>query len=138
MTLPARVTHEFVELVPATREPGKIYISITFATAVHDCLCGCGSKVVTPIKPNKWTLSFNGETISLSPSIGNWNFPCQSHYFIRNNQVIAAGPMTREEIDSGRAYDETLTTRHYRTPPAPSPPQSTLHKRGFWDRLFRR
>ncbi|MFC4855982.1 DUF6527 family protein [Actinophytocola glycyrrhizae] len=24
---------------------------------------------------------FNGETVSLSPSIGNWSFPCRSHYY---------------------------------------------------------
>ena len=43
--------HEFVEFIPDELEQGKIYISIRFATASHLCLCGCGNKVVTPIRP---------------------------------------------------------------------------------------
>jgi hypothetical protein len=33
-------------------------------------------------------LFFDGETVSLSPSIGNFEFSCQSHYFIRKNLVV--------------------------------------------------
>jgi len=81
--------HEFVEYIPEDQDirKGTIYISIRFATATHLCCCGCGNKVVTPIWPTGWKLIFDGKTISLDPSIGNWSFACQSHYWIRHNKV---------------------------------------------------
>ena len=87
MTSLKTLRHHFVENVPAKLEPGVIYVSIPFSTAVHACACGCGNEVVTPIRPNKWTLSFDGESVSLSPSIGSWSLACQSHYFIRKNRI---------------------------------------------------
>lgn len=141
MNLPERVSFEFVDLVPDEREDGKIYISIPYSTAVHSCLCGCGMKVVTPIKPNKWTLTFNGVAISLTPSIGNWSFPCQSHYWIRDNRVLKSGAMSDGAIAYGRARDAALTERYHSdadgtatTSASPDVPR----KRGFWDRLFGR
>ena len=83
----ATVTHEFVDKIPNSIEEGKVYISIPYATAVHKCCCGCGNEVVTPLTPTDWELTFNGEAISLDPSIGNWNFPCRSHYWIKQNKV---------------------------------------------------
>ena len=59
---------------PDELEQGTIYVSIRFATASHLCCCGCGNKVVTPIRPTDWKLIFDGKTISLDPSIGNWSF----------------------------------------------------------------
>jgi hypothetical protein len=85
------VTHKFVELIPDVLEDGVLYISIPHCVAIHKCICGCGNEVVTPIAPNGWWISFDGEAISLTPSIGNWNFECQSHYWIRNNYIVLAG-----------------------------------------------
>jgi Family of unknown function (DUF6527) len=45
------ITHEFVEYIPAELAEAVLYISITYRTAVHRCVCGCGNKVVTPISP---------------------------------------------------------------------------------------
>ena len=42
--------------------------------------------MVTPLKPTDWKLTFDGKTITLYPSIRNWNFACRSHYWIRNNR----------------------------------------------------
>jgi hypothetical protein len=84
------VTHKFVELIPEVLEDGVLYISIPHCVAIHKCICGCGNEVVTPINPKMWQLYFDGETVSLNPSIGNWNFKCRSHYWIRDNQVIFA------------------------------------------------
>ena len=71
-----RITFEFVEFIPKELEDGVVYVSVTYATAVHKCCSGCGNKVVTPISPTDWTLIFDRDTISLDPSIGNWSFPC--------------------------------------------------------------
>ena len=51
-----------------------------------------------------------GETISLDPSIGNWNFRCQSHYWIRRNRAIWAPRWSRKEIDAARAHDRRANT----------------------------
>lgn len=97
------ITHEFVDYIPDDLAEGVVYVCIQFATAVHSCCCGCGSKVVTPIAPVDWTLTFDGETISLDPSIGNWSFSCQSHYWIKRGRVEWARKWNREEIEAGRA-----------------------------------
>lgn len=81
------LAHKFVKSVPDTLEDGVIYISMEYASAIHKCCCGCGHEVVTPISPTDWQLTFDGRSISLYPSIGNWSFKCQSHYWIRNNRV---------------------------------------------------
>jgi hypothetical protein len=81
--MPARrsqaVEHEFVELISDELAADTLYISIPYTTAVHSCMCGCGTKVVTPISLARWQLMFDGDTVSLWPSIGNWGFRCRSH-----------------------------------------------------------
>lgn len=79
---------EFVEFIPFELEEGILYISMKYATAVHLCACGCKQKVITPISPHTWSISYNGEGVTLSPSIGNYEQDCMSHYFIRNNYII--------------------------------------------------
>jgi hypothetical protein len=81
------LVHKFVKSVPENMEDGVIYISVDYATAIHKCCCGCGNEVVTPFSPTDWELTFDGKTISLYPSIGNWNFQCRSHYWIARNRV---------------------------------------------------
>ena len=78
---------EFVESLPEKLEEGKIYVSIKFRTGGHKCCCGCGTEIITPIRPNRWTLTYDGETVSLNPSIGNRQLKCRSHYVITNNRV---------------------------------------------------
>ena len=79
--------HEFIEFVPDVLEDGILYVSVLHCSAIHKCVCGCGNEVVTPISPDDWQLSFNGKSVSLRPSIGNWNFECKSHYWITNNEI---------------------------------------------------
>ncbi len=107
------LNHEFVRFIPNDLEEGTVYISIEFATAAHRCCCGCGNKIVTPISPTDWKLLFDGETISLDPSIGNWSFPCQSHYWIKRNRVKWARQWSQEEINAGRMQDSGAKERYY-------------------------
>lgn len=100
------LTHEFVEFLPDQLEDGMLYISIPYATVAHKCCCGCGNEVVTPLSPTDWKLIFNGETVSLDPSIGNWSFPCQSHYWIRNNGVRWDYQWSKAEVEAGRTRDQ--------------------------------
>jgi len=103
----------FVEFIPEKLEDGVLYISITYATATHKCACGCGEIVVTPIRPTDWTLTWNGEAVTLYPSIGNWNLPCQSHYWIEENRVLWARKWTKSQIEDGRAKDRKAKARYY-------------------------
>ena len=105
--------HEFVEHIPTQLEDGTIYISVQFATAVHRCCCGCGNEVVTPLSPTDWTLIFDGDSVSLDPSIGNWGFACQSHYWIRRSRVKWAPRWSRDRIRAGRAADSTAKERYF-------------------------
>lgn len=105
--------HEFVEYLPTELEKGTIYISMLFATAAHLCACGCGQEVVTPICPTDWQLLFDGVSVSLTPSIGNWGFPCQSHYWIRHNKIQWAGQWSRREIEANRAHDRRAKERYF-------------------------
>jgi len=101
-----RVKHlkqEFVEQIPDQLADGVIYVSIPYATVAHRCCCGCGYEVITPLTPTDWQLTFDGESISLTPSIGNWSFECQSHYWIERGHVRWARRLARGQIDAGRA-----------------------------------
>lgn len=105
--------HEFVEYIPTHLKDGTIYISFVFATAVHKCCCGCGNEVVTPISPTDWQLIFDGKSISLYPSIGNWNFACQSHYWIEGNRVKWARKWSKKEIVLGRIWDKFTMKKYF-------------------------
>lgn len=75
----------FVEFIPFELEDGKLYISEEYGVAIHLCLCGCQEKTVTPLQHGEWTLIKDGEKISLTPSIANYQMPCKSHYVITKN-----------------------------------------------------
>ncbi len=79
---------QFVPRSPTELEPGILYVCLECNVAIHLCPCGCGEKVVLPLAPDQWNFSYDGDGVTLSPSIGNFQFPCQSHYFIRNNRVV--------------------------------------------------
>lgn len=105
--------HQFVESIPSTLEDGKLYVSTRYRTSVHLCACGCGNKVVTPLRPGRWTLLFDGDSVSLWPSIGNWQFPCRSHYLIENNAVIWSASWTEEQVLAGRTRDQLDIQKYY-------------------------
>ncbi len=99
---------EFVEFVPTVLDSGVLYVSIPYRTASHLCACGCGQKVVTPIGPTGWSLAWDGISVSLYPSIGNWGFACQSHYWIRSGGLIEWAPKwTESMISAARKRDST-------------------------------
>lgn len=105
--------HEFVEFVPERIEDGVVYVSIPYATAIHRCACGCGHEVVTPLNPTDWKVIFDGKTVSLDPSIGNWSFDCQSHYFIRGNRVLWCDKWSKDRVAWGRARDAANKEDYY-------------------------
>lgn len=108
-----QLEHRFVHSIPSTIEPGVLYVSIEFATAIHLCCCGCGREVVTPFTPTDWKLTFDGVSISLWPSIGNWNFPCRSHYIVKENRIIEAAPWSQTMVEAERERDKRTKAAYF-------------------------
>ena len=106
--------HKFVEFIPDVLEEGILYISIEYCTAIHKCICGCGNEVVTPLSPTDWEITFDGKSISLNPSIGNWNFECKSHYWITKNKIRLARRWSNWEITDGRKDDEVKKKKYFK------------------------
>jgi hypothetical protein len=124
------IRHEFVEFIPKELEERVLYVSIKYCTAAHKCFCGCGQKVVTPVSPAQWRLTFDGESVSLHPSVGNWSFRCESHYWITNGQVKAAEHLGPQIIAAARASDHSALDQaiQQRASNTPSPPHSPATK----------
>ena len=99
------VRHKFVKSIPRELEDGVIYISVEYGTAVHMCCCGCGERVVMSLTFMDWKMTYDGESITLDPLIGNWEFECGSHYWISRNRVRWSRKFTTEEILEGRELD---------------------------------
>ena len=122
-----RLEHRFVEHIPERLKPDVLYICIEYATAAHCCCCGCGEEVVTPFTPTDWRMTFDGETVSLWPSIGNWNFACRSHYFIEHGQVVEAATWTDKQVESKRREDKAAKAVYYGTHELPTADQLTAN-----------
>jgi Family of unknown function (DUF6527) len=120
-------THRFVTTVPAQPEEGVLYVSIEYATAIHLCACGCRREVITPIQPTKWSMTFDGASVSLRPSIGNWSFPCRSHYWIDRGGNV--------RWDRSWSDQEVALSRVGRVPARPS--RRSPSARGFISSLRR-
>jgi len=113
--------HEFVQYIPDQLEEGVIYISMKYRLAVHKCVCGCGNQVTTPFSPTDWELRFYGDSLSLNPSIGNWSFDCQSHYWIVKNQIRFVGRWSDQQINDGRERDKKRKKNFYSEDAAKKP-----------------
>ena len=85
----------YVTQMPDELEEGKVYISKKYGVSIHNCFCGCGERTVLPLnkrsdvgvlKNHGWNLiEHNDGKISFTPSVGNFQLPCKSHYIITNN-----------------------------------------------------
>lgn len=78
----------FVDVIPDFYVQDEVYISMKYKVSKHLCLCGCGEMTIMPFDliPNQWwTIVENGDLISFIGSVGNFRFPCKSHYIITNN-----------------------------------------------------
>ncbi|MCY1128463.1 DUF6527 family protein [Frigidibacter sp. RF13] len=141
MRQPIVLDTEFVTGVPDQLAEHTLYVSMEYATVAHKCCCGCGLEVVTPLSPTDWKLSYDGVSVSLHPSIGNWSFPCRSHYWIDKGKVRWAGDMSQEQINSVRAKDCRAKARYFDPTERPIVPASTAKpdnpKPGLWSWLAR-
>lgn len=116
-----KINHKFVSSIPKELEEGILYISLDYNTAIHKCACGCGEEVVTPIDPDGWSMIYDGEVVSLTPSIGNWSYKCKSHYWIKKGRIVWAEMWTDEQIRKNRSSEKKGKKR----------------KKGFLSRFFK-
>lgn len=130
--------HKFVKAFPDKLGEGILYVSVEFGTAAHLCFCGCGSEVYTRFSPRDWSMRFDGETVSLRPSIGNWSFPCQSHYVLSGGHVEWADLWSREKIEHGRAVDRKRKNRHFNGPAPVAPELAAVDDQAPRQRLLTR
>lgn len=86
-------TTEHVLTKPKTMKDGVLYFMPHYNLAVHRCMCGCGEEAITAIDenggktPGYWGYTEDGAMVSLHPSVGNFQFKCRSHYFLKNGKV---------------------------------------------------
>jgi hypothetical protein len=92
--------------MPKVLEPGLLYVSEEFDVAGHLCACGCKNKVMTPLGPAEWSFEDSRRGPTLRPSIGSWQLPCKSHYWITSGKVRWADQWTPDQIEHGRQSEE--------------------------------
>lgn len=130
------IKHKFVEFIPDVIEDGVLYVSIEYCTTIHKCVCGCNNEVVTPLSPTDWRFTFDGKTVSLYPSIGNWNFDCRSHYWIEKSQIKHASCWSEKEIERGRNTDKDAKEAYYTDNEKHVKTEEPV-KIGFWKRVLK-
>ena len=135
-----KLTTKEVEYIPEHLSNGILYVSLKYKTAIHKCCCGCGSEVVTPLSPTDWKIRINAGRATLTPSIGNWSLPCQSHYWIKNGQIEWSYQMSQREIHQVRQKDVRLKKLYFEgkpttdNTPKPQPIQNDWIG-GLWQRF---
>lgn len=108
-----RIELQRVRHMPRELQPGVLYVAEEFGAAAHLCACGCGAKIRTPLGPTDWALEETARGPSLFPSIGNWQLPCQSHYWIDQGDILWSDPWTPERIAAGRRAEEERARAYY-------------------------
>lgn len=103
-----------VHYMPRQFEPGILYVSEEYGTAMHLCACGCGLKVTTPILPSRWSFKDTPHGPSLWPSVGNWTQPCNSHYVIDDGDIVWCESWSPEAVMAGREREKAKRDAHYK------------------------
>ena len=98
----------FTAEIPERLGDGILYVSRECSVALHNCACGCGEEVSTPLVATEYSLTMHGDEASIWPSIGNHDFACASHYIIDRGTIVWAGRMSRAAIERGREKDRVL------------------------------
>ena len=118
-----------MEDMPGVMEPGNVYISPKHSLTEHLCACGCGVEVSLPLGRTEWRIEYDGDTVSIRPSIGNWRLPCRSHYVIQENKTVWCASWTAEEIAAGRKEDRLELQKDM---------DRTRKERSWWWRALRK
>src|SRR5436305_909626 len=120
--------------MPTEFHPGVLYVAEEFGAAAHLCACGCGAVVRTPLDETEWSLEESEEGPSLEPSVGNWQEPCQSHYWIKRGRVIWAAKWSPDQIEAGRRIEQERRAQYFESLYQQQP--SRLRKLWNWFKSF--
>lgn len=108
-----RISLRHVQYIPKELEPGVLYVADEYGAAAHLCPCGCGSKIRTPLHPTEWSLEETASGPTLFPSVGNWQQPCRSHYWIEKGVIRWSNQWTEKQILAGRRGEEQGKNTYY-------------------------
>jgi hypothetical protein len=117
-----------VEFIPKALDEGILYVSQRFKVAAHLCPCGCSTKIVTPLGPCEWSFSEKKAKPTLYPSIGNWQIPCRSHYWIKSGQIEWSYPWPEEKIQTERNEEQARRELYYQK-------KANYGKTSLWKRI---
>ncbi len=88
---------EKVERLPAALDDCVLYVSEEYDLAALKCACGCGHRV-TLLLGDGHTVEDVGGLADVWPSIGVWDAPCRSHFWLHNGSVLWAEQYSEAEI----------------------------------------
>lgn len=88
-----------VAKTPSVLEDGIVYVNVEFELASMNCACGCGHKIVL-LCPDGHTVVNDGGFATIVPSIGVWDSPCRSHFFVTRGEVDWSNSWSEERIKS--------------------------------------
>lgn len=81
-----RYVYRAVDRIPANLDPGIVYHSEEFELAAFLCPCDCGHRVMLLV-PDSHSVWNQSGFATISPSVGVFDAPCKSHFFIRSGEV---------------------------------------------------
>lgn len=102
-----------VYYIPKEFEEGILYVSKEFGVAGHLCPCGCMNKIITPLGSTEWSFKEKNNKPTLYPSIGNWQLPCKSHYWITRGLIEWSYQWSEEQIIEGRQAEDKKRKLYY-------------------------
>ncbi|BAX81754.1 DUF6527 family protein [Labilibaculum antarcticum] len=102
-----------VHYLPKELEEGFLYVSKEFGVAGHLCPCGCKNKIITPLDLAEWSFKEVNNKPTLYPSIGNWQLPCKSHYWIIDGKIVWSYQWSEEQIKEGGEAEEEKRKSYY-------------------------
>lgn len=78
--------YEAVDRIPSDIREGVVYHTEEFELAGLLCACGCGHRVTLLVPDSHRVWSQDGMA-TVRPSIGVFDAPCKSHYFITGGRI---------------------------------------------------
>ncbi|HBN08817.1 MAG TPA: hypothetical protein DD435_09255 [Cyanobacteria bacterium UBA8530] len=99
---------KIVHRLPADLEDHVVYVSREYEVAALKCACGCGHRVNLLLDDGHKVEEQDGRA-HIWPSIGVWDAPCRSHFWIQNGEVLWAEQWSEGRI---RAAMEAQALRH--------------------------
>ena len=91
--------YQSVEKTPTLLQSEVVYINEEFEIATLLCPCGCNHKIVL-LCPDGHLVINDGGFATVKPSIGVWDAPCRSHFFLNSGTVDWCNSWSEERIKS--------------------------------------